>query len=561
MTARLFDSELWKPALEKFGEATGLTVRLFDAAGGEVPTAFHATPLAGLLAEFGTEPGLFDECAQRCLSQKEARPAVSVAEEHGLAVVGTSLCLEGRIVGAAVGGYALAGFSQVAAVQRWARAAGLPFDRLWEVVRRQPPMPERRLKLQGELLQVLGDALLRENHRTRQYQDVVEQLNVAAAAKDEFLAVLSHELRTPLAAIQGWASVLKKDDRPEQVSRATSAIERNVSAQSRMVEDLLDVSRIARGTVELELAVHDLSVLVGAAVEMSVPGIEQRKLSLEFVDAAEPLFVDGDAGRLQQVFRNIIGNAVKFTPAGGTIRVVLRQEADAASVIVTDSGAGIAPAFVPFVFDMFRQQEEGTRREFGGLGIGLALVKRLTELHRGTVSVTSAGTGKGTEVVVRLPLALQTLSAHESETADQAPSSTLVDVSILVVEDTKDSRESLQLLLELLGAKVRIARDGREALDMIERERPDLILCDLRMPRMDGFEFMRELNRRGAPVHPPVVAMSGLAGESDRKRAMNAGFDSQINKPFSTNDVLRAVGAVLHRPAPAGFGGAKAPPR
>lgn len=207
-------------------------------------------------------------------------------------------------------------------VQRWAKSAGLPFDRLWDIARRQPPVPERRLMLHGELLQVLGDALLRENYRTRQYEETVMQLQAAAAAKDhEFLAMLSHELRTPLAPILGWASILKKNTDPEHVRRAAEAIERNVLHQSRLVEDLLDMNRIAHGTVRLDLKVHELPALIRAAAETSAQDIEKKAIRLELVDAGEPLFVEGDVRRLQQVFGNIISNAVKFTAAGGSIRV------------------------------------------------------------------------------------------------------------------------------------------------------------------------------------------------------------------------------------------------
>jgi signal transduction histidine kinase/CheY-like chemotaxis protein len=510
----LFGSELWKQALDKYAEVTGLSVELFGVDGQTVLGPVHPTPLVALFREYGFEPGLFAECARRCLSQADARPAVAVAESHGLTVIGTSLVLEDAVVGAAVAGYALAGFSQVVSIQRWARSSGLPFERLWDIVRRQPPVPERRLMLHGELLQVLGDALLRENYRTR-----LLQLQAIAAAKDEFLATLSHELRTPLAPILGWASVLKNEG-TEKVRRAAEAIERNVRLQSRMVDDLLDMNRIARGKVRLDLEVLELAGLIRAALETSAQEIEKKAIRLEIVQAGEPLSVEGDAGRLQQVFGNILSNAVKFTPAGGSIRVALSREADSARIVVADSGAGIAPEFLPFVFEIFRQQEQGTRRGPEGLGIGLALVKQLTELHKGTVSVASAGIGRGTEVTVRLPLATQIPNLDDAASAKTQPgTSALAGLSILVVEDSDDTRESLRALLQLLGAEVSAARDGREALDMMKRgAKPDVVLCDLLMPRMDGFEFIRELHGGRSSAHLPVIAVSGLASEASRRR-------------------------------------------
>jgi len=541
----LFASELWLPALDKYAEATGLTVELFEAGGRVILGSVHPTPLAALFREYGFEPGLFADCAGRCLRQVSKRPAVTVAESHGLAVVGTSLVLKGEIVGAAVAGYALAQFSQVPTVQRWAKAAGVPFERLWDIVRRQPPVPERRLMLHGELLQVLGDALLRENHRIREYEDTVEKLKAASAAKDEFLAVLSHELRTPLAPIVGWASVLRKADDPAQVRHAAVAIERNALLQSRMVDDLLDMSRIARGAIDLDLAILELRAAIRTALEPFAGDIEKKPLQLELDLPDDPLDVEGDAGRLQQVFRNILSNAVKFTPSGGKLRITLAREADQALVRIADSGKGIAPEFLPFAFDIFRQEQQGTHRSSEGLGIGLSLVKKLTEAHKGSVSITSPGAGRGTVVSVRLPLA-----AHLGQRAGAAPAEApaaagLAGLAILVVEDSDDTRESLQALLELLGAKVSLACDGREAMDMLlQGAAPDVVLCDLLMPRMDGFDLIREFDSRSR-AHPPMIAMSGVASAMSRERTRQAGFAGYIRKPFDEAAVVAAIGAAL----------------
>jgi signal transduction histidine kinase/CheY-like chemotaxis protein len=540
----LFGSDLWKPALDKYAEATGLTVELFGVDGRVVLGSDHLTPLVALFREYGFEPGLFAECARRCVSQTTDRPAVAVAESHGLTVVGTSLLLEGTIVGAAVAGYALAQFSQVPAVQRWAKFAGVPFDKLWNIARGQAPVPARRLMLHGELLQVLGDALLRENYRTRQYEETAVKLRAADAAKDQFLAVLSHELRTPLAPILGWASHLKKNQSPEQVRRAAEAIERNVLIETRMVEDLLDVNRIAHGTVRLDLEIVDLPALVRAAAETSAEELEKKAIRLGFSNAGEPLLVEGDEGRLQQVFRNIFSNAVKFTPAGGNVRVTLSREADSARVVVADTGKGIAPEFLPFVFDIFRQQEQGIRRDHEGLGIGLSLVKKLTELHKGTVSVASAGAGRGTEVTVRLPLAVEIPDSDEAASVQAGRSaSALAGLSVLVVDDVEDVRENLRALLQHLGAEVSVARDGREGLDMIQDADPDLVLCDLRMPRMDGYEFIHQLHREASSAHLPVIAVSALASDADRQRTREAGFAAHIKKPFDVATIVAAVQA------------------
>ena len=546
MELDLFGSDLWKPALDKYAQATGLAVQLFGRDGQVVLASNYPTALTTLFAEHGFEPGLFAECARRCLEQTELRPAVLVHESHGLTVVGTSLVLDGTLAGAAVAGYALAGFLQVSEARRWAESAALPFERLWHVLRQQAPVPERRLMLHGELLQVLGDALLRENHRTRQYEETVTQLEAASTAKDDFLAVLSHELRTPLTPILGWASILKKNASPEQ-RRAAEAIERNALLQSRMVDDLLDMARVAHGTMKLDLEILDMSAVIRTALEASARQLEKKSIRLEVAQSGEPLLVQGDAGRLQQVFRNILSNAVKFTSSGGSIRIALSRENDNARLVVSDTGVGISPEFLPFIFDMFRQQERGSRREHEGLGIGFSLVKRLVEIHKGTVEVTSAGTGRGTQVTVCLPLAAEIEDIDNAAPATaRLSATTLAGLSLLIVEDSEDSRDALRAVLQQLGARVLLAGDGREALDIVAKAAPDLVLCDLRMPVMDGFEFVRELHR--SPVSPPVVAISGLASDADRERTRNAGFEAHIKKPFDEATVAAAVAAALrHR--------------
>ncbi len=546
MDLDLFGSDLWKPALDKYTQATGLAVQLFGLDGQVVLASTYATPLTALFGEFSFDPTLFAEAARRCLEQTERRPPVIVHESHGLTVVGTSLVLDGRIAGAAVAGEALDAFVQVSAARRWAVSADVPFDRLWHVLRKQAPVPARRLLLHGELLQVLGDALLRENHRTRQYESTVVELEAASTAKDDFLAVLSHELRTPLTPILGWASILKKSASPEQ-RRAAEAIERNALLQSQMVDDLLDMARAAHGTMKLDLELLDMSAMIRTALEASARHLEKKSIRLELSQSDDPLLVQGDAGRLQQMLRNILSNAVKFTPSGGAIRVELSREMDSALLVVSDTGVGIEPEFLPFVFDMFRQQEQGVRRAHEGLGIGFSLVKRLVDIHKGTVEVTSAGTGHGTQVTLRLPLAGEIADVDDAApAAAQLSPSTLAGLSLLIVEDSADSRDALRAVLQQLGAEVLLAGDGREALEIVAEAAPDLVLCDLRMPVMDGFEFVRELHR--GPASPPVVAISGLASDADRERTQAAGFEAHIKKPFDEVTVAAAVAAALrHR--------------
>jgi two-component system CheB/CheR fusion protein len=271
----------------------------------------------------------------------------------------------------------------------------------------------------------------------------------------------------------------------------------------------------------------------------------KKRLAIDFANPSERLCVKADPDRLQQILRNVLTNAVKFTPAGGAITVTLSRDGDWCQVEVRDTGEGIAPHFLPYLFEIFRQQEDGTRRKHAGLGIGLALVKRLTEAHGGTVRVSSEGIGRGTTVTLRLPLVPEVHEETEPMLPDVA--STFAGLHVLVVEDMEDSREATRVMLEGLGANVEVAGGGAEALGVMSQEPFDVVLCDLRMPLMDGYEFINELHLDADHPHPPVVAISGLASGADHQRTAAAGFEGHIDKPFDEAALLRAVGAVMSR--------------
>ena len=550
---RLFDADAWTPALNKFAGVTHLTVSLFDARGEIACGPINPTPLFRLLASAEYDPGLVPECVRRSL-RSTTRRAIVCANAGGLAIVGTPLVLNGDVVGAMIAGYHLLDYPQTIPIERLAKETHLPFSRLWEIVRQQTPVTRPRFEIQGELLQMLGETILRERYRTREYEEIAEELRTTAAelrataaAKDEFLAVLSHELRTPLTPILGWARMLKLGDDPARVARAADVIERNALLQAKLVDDLLELTRIARGKVTFDLTIVDLGAAIRAAVEAYVDPAKQQNVRLEVVDLGGPLPAKADPFRLQQVFRNVLSNALKFTPAGGQITVSVETHDQCGVVTIRDTGEGIAPDFLPFVFDIFRQQERGTRRAHEGLGIGLALVKRLTELQGGQVTVASAGQGRGTAVTLQFPLSADSDMPSPSD-AQRAGGffRELRGVRILIVEDMEDTREAMRLILERLGADVLVANDGLDALEMIDAATPDVVLCDLRMPRMDGFEFLQTLRDRPDSC-PPVIAVSDFASRTDHARTEHAGFDGHLDKPFDDAGLLAAVGAAIAR--------------
>jgi signal transduction histidine kinase/CheY-like chemotaxis protein len=374
--------------------------------------------------------------------------------------------------------------------------------------------------------------------RSRQYQirgHLSERLRnehalrTADRRKDEFLATLGHELRNPLAPILNSLEILKLsgafvDTRTQQ---ACAVMERQVHHLNRLVDDLLEVSRITRGIIEVKKESLDLTAIVKAAIETSRPVLDNLRHELKTDFDTVPMCIGGDPVRLTQVFANLLNNAAKYTNHGGHITVSTRREGEEAIVKVKDDGIGIAPSLLAQVFDMFMQVDRSTRRSQGGLGIGLTLVKSLVNMHGGTVEARSDGPGLGSEFIVRLPLMVATTATPTApRKLEPLPSR-----RILIVDDSRDGGESLAMLLRVLGAEVALAHSGRDALDCVDTFSPDVVLLDIGMPGMDGYEVARRIRASPENRHISLIALTGWGQDEDRKRSVAAGFDHHLVKP------------------------------
>ena len=390
----------------------------------------------------------------------------------------------------------------------------------------------------------LGSAVtsaLRARERQYQARALLEQRADADERKDRFLATLAHELRNPLAPIRNSLALLRlAREQPSAVS-AFEILERQVNHMVRLVDDLMDVSRITRGKIALKREPVDLGTVIGAAVETSRPLIDEAGHQLEIAVPAEELVVDADPMRLAQVFANLLNNATRYTDRGGRISIAAWREGDSAVVRVRDTGVGIPADALARVFDMFAQADAHDSRSKSGLGIGLTLARSLVELHGGSIAASSEGEGRGSAFVVRLPLAVDA-NRRSAQAAPAAPTLHALQ-RILVVDDNRDSANTLGALLEALGADVRVAYDGPGALEAVVSFRPSVVLLDLGMPGMDGYEVARRIRARGNADDMTLIALTGWGERSDRQRTRLAGFDHHLVKPVD----LQTVEAVLRR--------------
>ena len=380
----------------------------------------------------------------------------------------------------------------------------------------------------------------------------------ANRAKDLFLSTLSHELRAPLNAIVGWATILERGDVPaEQSRRALQVILRNVNAQVRLIDELLDVSRIGTGQIRLDVKPVDLRTVIEESMDSIRPAADAKGIELHAVLASPGGPVSGDPDRLRQVVWNLLSNAVKFTPKAGRVQVQLQLADSHVEIVVSDTGIGIAPEFIPYVFDRFRPGESSSTRPRGGLGLGLALVQSLVELHGGTVAVESPGEARGTTFVVRLPLMLAAVAEPAAGSAtgaperpgSMAPSPSLAGVRVLVVDDDLVAVDLTREILMRAGAQVWGCASGGEALPMLQQCRPDVLVSDIEMPDQDGYALIQRIRAlesdRGGRT--PAVALSAYSRPEYRIRSLMAGFNIHVSKPVEPSELITVVASLAGR--------------
>ncbi|WP_394829027.1 ATP-binding protein [Pendulispora albinea] len=393
-----------------------------------------------------------------------------------------------------------------------------------------------------------------ERRRAEKARFELEKMHEANRFRDQFLATISHELRTPLNAIVGWAELLKERE-DDTIKKAVETILRNAEAQITIVNDMLDMSRIVTGKMRIDARVVDLAAILHAAVDVVRPAADAREVRLVLEGLARPWMLVGDAVRLQQMAWNLLSNAVKFTRAGGVVTVSLRRVGSSVELQIIDTGQGIESDFLPYLFEPFRQAELGPARRVGGIGLGLAIVHHIVELHGGTISGASEGKGRGATFTVTLPIGALAADQDEARKMSAAPTALpnetasleLKGARILVIDDDRDARDILQTLLRKRGASIRLATSAREGREAIDSFVPHIILCDLGMPGEDGYQFIRSVRSRpsehGGAV--PAIALTAYAYAEDARRASEAGFNYHLAKPVNNRVLLRVVHNLL----------------
>ena len=412
---------------------------------------------------------------------------------------------------------------------------------------------ERELRFLDLLARQAADLLDRRRSEIERERLLVSERTARTAAeqasrvKDEFLAIVSHELRSPLNPILGWAMLLQTGNlAPDETTEAVDIIAKNAKLQAELINDLLDISRILRGKLSLNVVPVDLVQTIQAAIETVRLAAEGKSIQIKTNLEPDIGRVSGDPNRLQQILWNLLSNAVKFTPSGGRVEVRLEKLDSIARVTVSDTGKGIDPDFLPYVFNYFCQENGTATRKHGGLGLGLAIVNHLVQLHGGTIQADSAGLEQGATFTLKLPLALDSVAEEDNSSTKSA--SNLDGIGILLVEDNADTRDLIAFVLEQSGAKTIAVASARKALETLNHFQPDILLSDIGMPEMDGYRLMRQIRalppERGGNIK--AIALTAFAAEIDYQQAMSAGFQEHISKPIMPDKLIMAISSLLN---------------
>jgi signal transduction histidine kinase/ActR/RegA family two-component response regulator len=557
---KLIDPAIWRPMLEKYAAATSLAVALTDRQGRILGECINPRPLWSLLREripakpgdcpFCIRPISAEDCAMRFINTGSRALAAGYG---GLVHFTVPLTIDKTVVGFLLAGQVENRYPEQLHLLQVAKDSNISSQSLLQTARGEIPVSDRTLHVYWDLLETFADSFLKTHLHSLLETQRLEELKELDRRKDEFLATLSHELRTPLTAIVGWIRFLRSGSIPTAtLEQALEVIDRNATVQTQLVDDLLEVSRFITGKIQLNIARTDLVVVINAAVDSVRPSAQIKNISIQVALDTGARIVNGDSARLQQVLWNLLTNSLKFTPAGGRIDVRLERVESSARIVVSDTGEGIKNEFLSSIFDRFTQADASPTRHYGGLGLGLAIVRQLVELHGGSVTAYSAGERQGTTVYVTLPLApadVEDLETPESspEISAAAPSRTLHGVRVLVVEDEKDTRDLLKELLESEGAIAVPTESVRHALEVMNEQTFDVIVADIAMPDGDGYQLIEAIRRlppeRGSRT--PAIALTAFAGQADRRRLLDAGFQTHMAKPFSPDELTAAISDLI----------------
>jgi CheY-like chemotaxis protein len=410
---------------------------------------------------------------------------------------------------------------------------------------------------QGQVVRWFGT-----NTDVEDLRRALKQAEDANRMKDEFLATLSHELRTPLTSILGWARLLSNGQLDEaNTARAIETIERNANAQSQLIEDILDVSRVITGKLRLEVQTVDLASVIESSIDAVLPAAEAKGIRLQRVLDSGASMVSGDPARLQQVIWNLLSNAIKFTPRDGRVQVKLERVNSHVEIVVTDNGQGISSDVLPFVFERFRQADSTSTRAHGGLGLGLAIVRHLVEMHGGTVEVESQGESHGSTFIVKLPLiVVRSVNRRNTDNSERVhPTASagspfncppeLDGLRLLVVDDEEDTRTLLKMVLEMCGASVTTASSAREAIAALRETRHDVLISDLGMPEEDGYALIKQVRALAEKDggNTPSAALTAYARVEDRMKVLRSGFQIHIPKPVEPAELVAVVANLAGR--------------